>query len=265
MLLPDRDTTPPIVGGTWTINLATLNCLDFTATSSTIERLAVYLKRNAGGPVDINIHFTPASGVSAATAASSGWVSSFVDHFWDLYSGMGYVPGTVSFFDAPAQWNVIDQNLDLYTMCGSVSLPGSAGAAVNVVVVGGFSGELAGAAGVSAGSPGAFLHAGVPSSCVAVEALTFNSDLMGVDMAHEVGHFLSMQHTSEFGGSACGFMNPAECYDNISDTAECPNPTPMSFFCNDYTNIMYPTLNGVMNVWSPGQTLVLSGVPVARD
>lgn len=265
MLVPDRDTSPPIATGTWTINLATLNCFNFMSIASSIERLAIYLKRNVGGPLDLNLHFTPASGVTAATAATNPWVSNFMARFWDLYGPMGFSEGTISYYDAPSTWNVIDQNLDLFQMCGTLSEPGPNGPALNVVIVGGFAGELMGAAGVSAGSPGAFMNDHVPSGCVAIEALTFNATIMGTDVAHEIGHFLSMQHTSEFGGFACGFMDPNDCYDNISDTGQCPNPTPTSFVCSDYTNIMYPTLNGVMETFSPGQELVLSGVPVARD
>jgi hypothetical protein len=272
VLVPDNDTSPAILDGEWTVALSTYDCVSlFSGTpnpvASFIDRVAILPKPFYDGVLDLNLHFTPASGISAASASSSLWVTNFVNEFWSHYgsTGVGMTPGVVSFFDAPSTYNTLSSQAALWGACADLSEPGpGGGAAVNIVVVGDYGGALAGAAGISGGAPGSMMNDHVPLSCVTVQALTFSGVLMGVDMAHETGHFLSMKHTSEFGGASCGAGDPDYCYDAIADTGECADPTPTSAACPDFTNLMYPALNGAMGSFSPGQELVLSGVPLLR-
>jgi hypothetical protein len=48
-------------------------------------------------------------------------------------------------------------------------------------------------------------------------------------MAHEIGHFLGLRHTTEHGGSA---------HDPITDTPECLIPD-LASLCGDSTNFMF--------------------------
>jgi len=57
---------------------------------------------------------------------------------------------------------------------------------------------------------------------------------------------------------------PENCFDSISDTGQCEDPSPMNPSCPDFDNLMYPALNGAMSGFSAGQENVLSGVPVLR-
>jgi hypothetical protein len=72
---------------------------------------------------------------------------------------------------------------------------------------------------------------------------------LGQTMAHEIGHFLGLRHTTEHGGSE---------HDPISDTPECSDPQ-NGTSCRDHRNFMFPfSITGVNQEGvTDGQTYVL--------
>ncbi|MEL6181997.1 MAG: M43 family zinc metalloprotease, partial [Myxococcota bacterium] len=71
---------------------------------------------------------------------------------------------------------------------------------------------------------------------------------LGQTMAHEIGHFLGLRHTTEHGGGG----------DPIQDTAECSDPQDGTR-CPDANNFMFPfSITGVAQQdVSAGQSFVL--------
>jgi hypothetical protein len=76
-------------------------------------------------------------------------------------------------------------------------------------------------------------------------------------LAHEIGHFLGLNHTSEFQDNG---------FDPLEDTGECPNMTPQNMLgCPDYLNIMHAASSAQSKtVTSPLQRRVVQGSPVYR-
>jgi hypothetical protein len=79
---------------------------------------------------------------------------------------------------------------------------------------------------------------------------------MGQTMAHEIGHFLGLRHTSEHGGAA---------HDPITDTPECSDPQNATA-CRDHTNFMFPfSISGVNQEGiSIGQQFVLQRAALVK-
>jgi GNAT superfamily N-acetyltransferase len=280
LLVPDNDWTAPPPAGTWTISVDTYACAppadpvdDFalfgeiaygaaTPVDGVVDRLAVIPKEAPGGTLHVNLHLTPVTGITTAAAPNNEFIAGFLARFWEVYGadGAGYEEGVTTYYDASSAFDTIDDSVEQYQACAAIAEPApDAGPAMNLLLVGGFDGDLAGIIGVAAAIPGALVHAHVYQACVVMEIYPLSSDVMGTVVAHEVGHFFGLRHTTELGG---GFV------DAITDTPECPpalwmNPSS----CPDWENVMFPISGpeaASRGTFSPGQTVVLSGVPALR-
>jgi hypothetical protein len=67
--------------------------------------------------------------------------------------------------------------------------------------------------GASRGIPGPYNFPGLPHGGITLSYLTIPDDQIGEVMAHEVGHYLGLFHTTE---------RPGTLFDSLSDTPECP-------------------------------------------
>jgi hypothetical protein len=77
----------------------------------------------------------------------------------------------------------------------------------------------------------------------------------GLLLAHEIGHFLGLRHTTDDGGAT----------DPIADTPECAAGTVFEE-CADYTNVMFPFFPlGGDHVLTEGQARVLRANPFLRE
>lgn len=282
LLVPDSDWTAPPPAGTWTISVDTYACAppadpvhDFallgeiayggaSPVDGAIDRLAVIPKEAPGGTLHVNVHLTPAIGITAAAAPNNEFIAGFLARFWEVYGtgagGAGYQRGVTTYYDAPAEFDTIDDTVEQYQACAAIAAAApDAGPAMNLLLVGGFDGDLAGILGVAAAIPGALVHSHVYQACVEMELYPLSSDTMGTVVAHEVGHFFGLRHTTELGG---GFV------DAITDTPECPPPLWMNpSACPDWQNVMFPISGpeaASRGVFSPGQIVVLAGVPTLR-
>ena len=134
---------------------------------------------------------------------------------------------------------------------------------VNVFFVRGM--QLGGAIGISLGLPGPAGFHGTQGSGV-----IFTAEYMGgqtpdgrgnpVDgnlftapvLAHEVGHYLGLFHTSEQNGFS---------FDVLEDTAECSRISPN---CPDIDNLMFPFAGSTSSTITPDQAFVLGVNPLTK-
>lgn len=178
-----------------------------TVPSEAIVRVTIHGKflpeEPVAGVLDLNLHFTGARW-SADTAPGSAQLQAILDGVDAIYRQIGLKLGTIRYFDVPAEYQVV----------GSVSGPDSelmalfaeSGAhpddnAVNLFFVDELTSEQGGVIlGISGGIPGPTLRQGTSRSGVAVLAYRIRGTGSGVHevIAHEVGHFLGLFHTSEY-------------------------------------------------------------------
>jgi len=80
--------------------------------------------------------------------------------------------------------------------------------------------------------------------------------MLGQTLAHEVGHFLGLRHTTEHQGVS---------EDPITDTPSCPSPDD-AYRCRDSTNFMFPFALGgdSQTVITDGQGFVLRRSPLVQ-
>ena len=112
--------------------------------------------------------------------------------------------------------------------------------------------------GIASGIPGAATVTGTTQSGIALALSSWaDADAEGFVLAHEMGHFVGLNHISEFDG----YGN-----DPLEDTKECPNMTQSNFFsCPDANNIMAAAGATRGSVFaSKLQQRVVQGSPIFR-
>lgn len=209
----------------------------------------VVLRKSASGvPVtgvlNLNLHFTGAQGVTATSAQSDARILDGLTTLEQAYAAIGVSVGTVTWIDLDS---AALQTVESLTGAGndfealaSMTADSPAGA-VNLIFVDQIvdaSSPLGGIGvilGVSGGIPGPSGVQGTGRSAVIV-ALEEPPGAQGLGhtMAHEVGHYLGLFHSSELFGT----------HDPIDDTAQ-----------NDSSNLMY--FSGEGSVLSPDQGTVI--------
>lgn len=112
--------------------------------------------------------------------------------------------------------------------------------------------------GASQGIPGThgIYHTAMAGLIFRRHDLGRDNTAMAKVMAHEIGHWLGLRHTTEHGGSS---------WDPISDTPGCKgNPDKVKCSaCQDGTNLMYPFACGGQTI-TTGQGYVLTHSPVVQ-
>lgn len=185
-----------------------------------------------GGTLPINLYFSGAGDVTAATAGDSLLFTRAVERLAEIYQQMGVTLGEVNYYDVDSSYRTITSiegpSNDLSNMFRlSADKPeGLNYFFVDRFEVQGMPGGSIG--GISGGVPGPPLHNGSPKSGVAVSvaAAGNNPDILAHIMAHEGGHFLGLFHVIEFIGAE----------DPLEDT---PNNQ-----SGGSTNLMYPAVGG---------------------
>ena len=202
--------------------------------------VSVVIKRSSDGApefgfLNLNLHFTGAGGMTAANAASHERLQTALKTFAKIYAGAGIGIGTLTYRDLDEGFQVVDgfskvgNDFEEIAKLTADNPPG-----VNLVFVrelmdsnspiGGFGVIL----GISGGIPGPSGIQGTSRSAVIIatdtpsEFPTSNKDLMGPTMAHEIGHYLGLFHSSELG------FGTQQLHDHLQDTPQ-----------NDTSNLMY--------------------------
>lgn len=224
--------------------------------------------------IDFNIYLV-GMGLTAEAAQTDPDMQAVLAQFDAIYAQLGVSIGEVHFHeitgDAAEAYQIVRSDFELQQLVALSTLPdgGYDGALsaniffVRAVQIGG------GAIGISQGLPGpAGLH-GTPSSGVVFTSEYIGEQFRGegntrvdgnaftgIVMAHEVGHYLGLFHTSEQYGQG---------FDPVEDTPRCTNPNAFPDGCPDLDNLMFPLAGITHTELSDGQKYTLLANPLTKD
>jgi hypothetical protein len=253
--LVDDDATRPLPAGTWSMKLggsvAVKDAAKGTVTPYQGEVHGRVLLQTGGasasegGMLDLDFYVPDGlvlSGtagdhtVTAATAASDAEVAARVDETFNLFRRLyGIGRGEVRFFPIEARFTSIQGEDNLYEAhrrAASASGEQRAQVVLTNVLQPDDEGEISGNCGCLPGAP---TVAGTICSSVVV---AFRGGPAWVDastIAHELGHFAGLEHTTELDGEP----------DNLSDTPECAEIGTKAGLlnCPDHDNLMFPSVD----------------------
>ena len=218
-----------------------------------------------GRQLDLHVYLVGVPGVTANSAPADNHMKKLVAVMQRIYREMGVEVRVAKYIDAPKavvdNYSIIRDFYDIYNLVATSEAPagGIAGnLVVNVFLINDFNvSEAPGLLGVSSGIPGmAGLHGSSGSGLVFSSASLGRDDAaLGQTMAHEIGHFLGLRHTTEHAGSD---------EDPISDTPTCIYPD-LGWICDDATNFMFPfSLGGDQYRATSGQAFVVRRNPLVK-
>ncbi len=229
---------------------------------------------SAGTTIDMNIYFVGVPGVSASTAPMDANIQQTLQQFDTIYASSNIQRGTVRYYDITGQdaqsYQIIRSRADMSELVSRTSLPGTTyddALSINIFFVRSFAMQ-GGAIGTSLGLPGpAGLH-GTRASGVVFTSEFLGSqfvdrdgtrvngnDYTGVVLAHEVGHYLGLFHTTEANNRG---------QDPLQDTPICNNQ-PFPDGCPDLNNLMFPLAGITHTNVSADQTFVIGANPLTKD
>jgi hypothetical protein len=197
------------------------------APSNSVVKVSVHAKIMASEPatgvLDLNIFLTGANGWTAATAPTDPAFVAMLESVDGIYSQVGLSLGEIAYFDVDSRYRVLESiqgaTSDMMQMFST--MPEGALNAANLFFVeeiqspfGGLGGGTI--LGIAGGIPGPVLVPGTGRSGVAVGTkLVAGGPSLAHVVAHELGHYLGLFHTTENLG---GLIGPA--HDPLPDTPQ---------------------------------------------
>ncbi len=223
-------------------------------TTTSAEPCIYVVGGNPGSTIDLNIYLVGEM-LDAAQAGTDPDLAEVLQVVRDIYEPAGIQLGSVQYYDAIEEarerYGVIRSFADIKRLAGmgeprDPTLSGHLSADVFLVddiLIGGGVIVL----GVSAGVPGPpGLHGNAGNGLVFnISDLGNDNRFVGYIMAHELGHYLGLRHTSEV---VLGLGNDTEAEyealvgasDPIMDTPTCDMPQSTGQNCPDFTNLLFP-------------------------
>jgi len=211
------------------------------------------------GTLDLNFYFTGAGGLTAATAPTNDRFQTALDELSMFYSQVGIGLGTIHYADISESYQVVDGfngSGNAFEDIASQASDDRSGVNLFIVrelidsssplsgfgVILGIAGGIPGPSGVQGTSRSAVLISTQDLSDV--PGAPVGKDTFGATMAHELGHYLGLFHSSEMG------FGQQQLHDPIPDTPQ-----------NDKSNLMYFESTSYGEELSAGQGFVLRNNP----
>ena len=233
--------------GAWIATVQSTQSDQHTVRVAQLEQRAAHRPKSIRIP--LNIHLTGAGGINNANAETHPRLRRALAQLRSSFSGVDIEINPIRFFDISPSFQIIDdftlqdeQGLGLLRSAGDE--PG-----VNLFIVERFEADdavLGTIGGVSAAIPGDPRSRGRFSGVVVATSFSEDepsSDLLGLTIAHEMGHFLGLFHIEE----ASGFE------DNIDDTN-----------ASSTNNLMHHLSRLGFDRLTPQQGMVLRAHPVGE-
>ena len=200
--------------------------------------------------------------VTAASAPTDASIEARLGSFFDaLEATTGILRGDVTFHDVSAGLVKISTEASLATgFAVSKGVVPDGEQSIHVLLTNDLDfGE--GTWGIASGIPGAATRTGTHASGVAL-AVTANTfaDMDGLALLHEVGHFVGLNHTTEFVG---GFVDPLAETPNCAGILDIDRPQTLDR-CPDKDNLMFPTLWATAIRVTASQKRVYQGSPTYK-
>jgi hypothetical protein len=222
-------------------------------------------KMAPGRTLDVNLYFVGVPGVTAATAPQSRDMQQVIASMREIYQTMGVTVNIARYIEADRQvtemYSILRDFNDIFALVATSEAPGTTAEenlSVNAFLINDFNiADAKGLLGVSAGLPGmAGLHGNSGSGLIfSTVNLGKDNANLGQVMAHEIGHFLGLRHTTEHLGSA---------HDPITDTPTCLIPQ-LGYFCPDAKNFMFAfSLGSDQRQTTRGQAFVVQRSPLVK-
>lgn len=211
-----------------------------------------------GVVLDLNIYFVGLVDLSAASAAGDEDLQEVLAEVSALYDLIDVEIGQVRYRNVPrdvaGQFAILRDLEDIreLTAWGRLREHTRRGAlSIDIFLVRSLmidgSGVLLGASGGLPGAAG--LHGSASNGLVfGVEGLGRDNVTVARIMAHEVGHYLGLRHTTEFvrgmgGTQESEFDDLVGTSDPITDTPVCTNILQQGSQCPDISNLMFPAVS----------------------
>ena len=247
---------------------------------TSVDEPCLYVTTSDGGGtrLDLNVYFVGVEGYGAQTAPTNPDLTAVFGRVDEILGAAGITLGEVAFFDAPRE---IAERYGVVRSLAEVKRATAFGVPrdetlgghlnVDVFLVQDIAVDGATVLGLSAGLPGPpGLHGNSGNGLLFTTAdLGIDNDFVAHVMAHELGHYLGLRHTTEVvRGTGTDQEAQIEALlgtaDPIEDTPVCSRLVFNPGGCPDLDNLMFPSapLEPIDPVVTPGQAAVLRGNPL---